>query len=102
MEPAGPVRHGPKADRLSDGNRESIYDRRRDRRWKTKIDGHRPPRQAPKTTCPSRTKLHAGLLHFTIRQEPDERFIVEIDHLNAVAPRIAKIAPERRHQFQPI
>ena len=27
---------------------------------------------------------------------------MEIDHLNAVAPRIAKIASERRHQFQPI
>src|SRR5438874_3225535 len=27
---------------------------------------------------------------------------MEIDHLNAVAPRIAKIASERRHQVQPI
>jgi len=44
-------------------------------------------------------ELHSGLLHFTIRQKPDERFVVKIDNLNAVAPGIAKIATKRRLQF---
>src|SRR5207249_7259473 len=37
-----------------------------------------------------------SFLHFAVWQEPDERFIVKIDNLNAVAPRIVKIAAERR------
>ena len=40
-----------------------------------------------------------GLLHFTVRQEPDQRFIVKIDNLNAVAPRVTEIAAERRFEL---
>src|SRR5439155_9237601 len=47
-----------------------------------------------------RTEFNARLLHLRIRQKPDKRFVVEIDNLNAVAPRIAKIAAERRLQLQ--
>lgn len=45
-------------------------------------------------------KLHSRFLDFAIRQKPDERFVVKIDNLNAVAPRIAKIAAKRRLKFQ--
>jgi hypothetical protein len=39
-----------------------------------------------------------GLLHFAVRQKPDERFIVKIDNLDPVAPGITKIAAEIRLQ----
>ncbi len=64
--------------------------------------------QSPRTNGTSlQNELHrlfgaefdAGLLDFAIRQKPDERFIVEIDNLDAVAPRIMKIAAKRRLQF---
>ena len=45
-------------------------------------------------------EFDARLLHFAIRQEPDERFVVKIDNLYAVSPRIAKIATERGLQLQ--
>ena len=44
-------------------------------------------------------KLQSGLLHLAIGQQPDQRFVVKIDNLDAVAPRIAKIAAERRLEF---
>jgi len=47
-----------------------------------------------------RVELDAYLLYFGIRQKPDQRFVVKIDHLDAIAPRIAKIAAKRRLQFE--
>jgi hypothetical protein len=64
--------------------------------------------QSPRTNRASlQNELHrsfgvefdAGFLDFAVRQKPDERFIVKIDNLDAVAPRIAKIAAERWLQF---
>jgi hypothetical protein len=45
------------------------------------------------------SKFDSGPLHFAIRQEPDERFIVKIDNLDVVAPGIVKIAAEWRLKF---
>src|ERR1700730_16424131 len=45
-------------------------------------------------------ELDPRFLHFAVRKKPNERFIVEIDNLDAVAPRIAKIAPKRRLKFE--
>jgi hypothetical protein len=45
-------------------------------------------------------EFDAGFLDFAIRQEPDKRFIVKVHNLDAVAPRIAKIAAKRRLQFE--
>ena len=42
-------------------------------------------------------EFDAGFLHFLVRQKPDERFIVQIDDLNPISPRVAKIAPKRRN-----
>src|SRR2546430_7645794 len=47
-----------------------------------------------------RVEFNSRLLHFAIRQKPDKRFVVKIDNLDAIAPRIAKIAAERRLQLQ--
>src|SRR5439155_16482516 len=47
-----------------------------------------------------RIEFNARLLHFAVRQKPDQRLVVKIDNLNAIAPRIAKIAAERRLEFQ--
>ena len=44
-------------------------------------------------------KFHSGLLHLAIRQKPDERFVVKIDNLDPVAPRIVKVAAKRRFEF---
>jgi hypothetical protein len=44
-------------------------------------------------------ELNSGFLHFAIWQEPDQRFIVKIDNLDAVTPGIAEIAAERRLEF---
>jgi hypothetical protein len=45
-------------------------------------------------------ELDTRFLHFTIRQQPDKRFIVKIDHLNAISPWVAKVAAERGLQFE--
>jgi hypothetical protein len=45
-------------------------------------------------------EFNTSFLHLAVRQEPDERFIVKIDHLNAISPWIAKVAAERRLQFE--
>jgi hypothetical protein len=45
-------------------------------------------------------ELDSGFLYFAIRQKPDERFVVKIDNLNAIPPRIVKIAAERRLEFE--
>jgi hypothetical protein len=50
----------------------------------------------------SAPEFDAGFLHLAKRQQPDERFIVEIDDLDAVAPRIAEIAAEAFDQLQSI
>src|SRR5204862_7971993 len=55
----------------------------------------------------SRTRMHqllrvefdARLLDFAVRQEPDKRFVVKIDNLDAIAPRVVKITAERRYQL---
>jgi hypothetical protein len=39
-------------------------------------------------------EVYAGLLHLAIRQQPDQRFIVEINDLDAITPWIAKVAAE--------
>ena len=44
-------------------------------------------------------EFDAGLLHFAVGQQPDERFIVKIDNLDAVAPGIVEVAAERRLEF---
>src|SRR5262245_19710149 len=44
-------------------------------------------------------ELDAGFLHLAIRQHPYQRFIVKVDHLNAISPWIAKIAAKRWFQF---
>ena len=49
---------------------------------------------------PLLAELQAGFLHFAIRQQPNQRFIVKIDNLNAVAPGIVKVATKRRLEFQ--
>src|SRR5882724_11071622 len=41
-------------------------------------------------------EFDSGLLHFAVRQKPDQRFVVKIDHLDAVAPWVVEIAAERR------
>src|SRR5207302_8609046 len=41
------------------------------------------------------SEFYSGLLHFAIWQKPDQRFIMKIDNLDAIAPRIAKIASKR-------
>jgi len=46
------------------------------------------------------SELDAGLLHFAIRQQPDKRFVMKIDDLYVIAPRVAKIAAERRLQLE--
>jgi hypothetical protein len=40
------------------------------------------------------------LLHLAVRQQPHQRFVVKIDHLNSISPWITKIAAERRLQFE--
>src|SRR6516225_2913555 len=45
-------------------------------------------------------EFDACFLHFAIRQQPYERFIVKIDHLNAISPWITKVTAKRRLQFE--
>src|SRR3982751_4115331 len=45
-------------------------------------------------------EFNTHLLHFRIRQEPDQRFVVKIDNLDTISPWIAKIATERWLQFE--
>src|SRR5262245_2822011 len=45
-------------------------------------------------------ELKACFLHLAIRQQPDERFVVKIDDLNAISPWIAKVTAKRRLQFE--
>jgi hypothetical protein len=47
-----------------------------------------------------RVESDASLLDFTVRQKPDQRFVVKIDNLDPIAPQIAKITAKRRFQFQ--
>src|SRR6476619_601738 len=58
-------------------------------------------RSSPRTQA-QYLKLDPNFLHFRIRQKPDQRFIVQIDHLDAVAPGVAKIAAKSRLQFQTV
>jgi hypothetical protein len=39
-------------------------------------------------------------LHFAVRQQPDERFVVEVDYLDTIAPWIVKIATKRWLKFE--
>ena len=45
-------------------------------------------------------ELDTRFLHFAIRQQPHKRFVVKIDNLNPITPGIAKVAAERRLQFE--
>ena len=45
-------------------------------------------------------EFNAGLLDFRVGQKPDKGFIVKINNLDAIAPWIAKVAAERRLQFE--
>lgn len=45
---------------------------------------------------------HACLLNLAIRQQPDERLVVQVNDLNTIAPRIAKITPETGNQLQAV
>jgi len=42
------------------------------------------------------------LLHFLVRKQPHQGFIVKIDHLHPIAPRVAEIATERWDQFDAV
>src|SRR6266550_2626434 len=44
-------------------------------------------------------ELNAGLLDLAVRQEPDKRFVMKIDNLDAIAPEVVKITTERRYQL---
>jgi hypothetical protein len=41
----------------------------------------------------------AGLLDFLIRQQPNHRFVMQIDDLDSVTPWIPKVTAERRDQL---
>src|SRR5262245_9349488 len=45
-------------------------------------------------------EFNTRVLHFAIGQQPYKRFIVKIDHLNAIPPWIAKVAAKRWLQFE--
>src|SRR5215472_10778293 len=45
-------------------------------------------------------ELDTRFLHLAIRQQPDQRLIVKIDHLNAISPWVAKVAAKRWPQFE--
>jgi hypothetical protein len=45
-------------------------------------------------------ELDTRFLHLAIRQQPDERLVVKIDHLNAIPPWVAKVAAKRRLQCE--
>jgi len=49
-----------------------------------------------RTVCFFLPERDAGLLDFCIGQQPDQRLVMEIHHLNPVPPRITEIAPEFR------
>src|SRR6476660_4669718 len=46
-----------------------------------------------------RIEFYTRLLDFAVRQEPDKRFVMKIDNLDAIAPRVVKITAERRYQL---
>jgi hypothetical protein len=41
-------------------------------------------------------------LNLAIRQQPDERLVVQVNDLNTIAPRIAEITPETGNQLQAV
>ena len=47
-------------------------------------------------------KLDAGRLDFAVGEQPDQRLVGQVPHLDAVAPRIAEVAAEVRLQLQPV
>lgn len=47
-------------------------------------------------------QLGTNFLHLFIRLKPSRRFIVYINHLNPIPPRISKIAAKRRHRLESI
>jgi len=44
-------------------------------------------------------KVDSRFLHFLVRQQPDQRLIVQIHHLDAIAEGIAEIAAEAGNEF---
>src|SRR5439155_4838422 len=93
-------------DRMGAGTNRAGQARRGDCLHASRATPHH--RDATREWCTARArvdqsvlgKFNSGFLHFAIWQEPDQRFVVKIDHLYAVAPRVAKIAPERWFEFQ--
>src|ERR1044072_4769043 len=49
---------------------------------------------------PALIESNAGLLYFAIWQQPDERFVVKVDNLDAIAPRVPEVAAKWRDELQ--
>jgi hypothetical protein len=47
-------------------------------------------------------EFHPGLLHFTIRQQPNEGLVVQVDDLDAISPGIAKVTAKSGNQLETI
>src|SRR5207302_6052510 len=47
-------------------------------------------------------KLDAGRLDFAVGEQPDQRLVGQVPHLDPVAPRLAAVAAEVRLQLQPV
>src|SRR5262245_23988344 len=47
-----------------------------------------------------RPEFDARLLHFAIRQKPDQSFVVKLDDLNSISPWVTKVAAKGRLQFE--
>src|SRR5262249_34182254 len=45
-------------------------------------------------------ELNADFLHFLVREQPNQRLVGQVTDLNAVTPRIAKVAAEAGVEFQ--
>src|ERR1051326_6257956 len=53
-------------------------------------------------TTKSAAKLYSCLLPLLVRQQPDQRFIVQVHHLNAIAEWVTEIAAETGNQLQSV
>src|SRR5206468_9784814 len=58
--------------------------------------GRTVQRSSKSCTCLFSVESDSSFLHFAVRQKPDQRFVVKIVNLTPVAPRIVKIAADRR------
>ncbi len=55
--------------------------------------------QTPQLLTP---ELDSGLLDFAVREQPNQRLIVKVHHLDAVAPWVTEIASEPRLHLKPV